>query len=154
MALNSSAHYPPTWRHPIARFFGNPYYRSGAIIAKLATNLATAAWSLLVLSREGVTVNSAYAQLLSLIPEDVVAWGMLVLSVTQTAWLWFYWKPLRWGSAGYGLQCGWWFAVLFLICMSSPLRAAPIAAIGTVVILAGLAFVTLPRRGRCDADAG
>lgn len=134
--------------------FGNPYYHSGSVIAKLACNWATAVWATIIIVRPYSIGTSAYSQLSYVLQNRGVALALLLLSIAQSLWLILRLRPHRYGSAGYAMQCGFWLTLLILICMADgPIRAAPISAVSTVVILCAAAYVTSPKSGWRDGIA-
>ena len=65
---------PPQRRRAVHRHLRNPYYRAGAVVARLAVNGATLIWALVVLAKDDALAVSSYGKMLTRdIPENVFA---------------------------------------------------------------------------------
>lgn len=132
----------------------NPYYHSGSVIAKLATNWSSAVWAIIVLGKKDALATTYYAQLGRLVPEDAIAWPMLLGSIVQTIWLMRRWRPLPYGAFGYALQAFFWITLLAFIGLNEgPAQPTAIATVSTVAVLAAIAFATIPRKVYDDGIA-
>lgn len=130
------------WRHP--------HHYAASIVAKLATNAATLIWSMIVLAKPNALDPirfSFYQLMLDYAPEDVYAWGAIVLSLSGIYRLLAKSTPHWWGGIGYALQMIFWMYVAFTYVLLSPLPLRPATGAWIIVgaFLAIYAFVANPR---------
>lgn len=120
----------------------NPYYRTGAVLAKQATNGSTLFWAMLVLIYDNAIGRTGYSEVVAYVHEDAIAAFLGVISLAQLVWLAAKWKPVIWGSFGYAVQCGWWFLVCALVAQQHPPHVTALTGTSLMATLAAFAFVS------------
>src|SRR6187551_1814690 len=93
----------------------HPYYHTGSVLAKQATNLASIVWALVVLTNENALGPTAYGSLTHCIHEDAIAGILLIVSFVQATWLVLKLRPMSYGLIGYAFQSAWWIAAATMV---------------------------------------
>lgn len=133
----------------LEKILHNPYQYSATILAKGAVNIANICWCVVVLLKEdALSPFSSYRPMLALFPEDVWAWGLLVLSSIMLYRLVRCMQPRKLGFLAYMLVVGFWSNIWWgIVIQPGPFWPAAFASVTVVVLLALFAFISNPKRG-------
>lgn len=129
------------WRHP--------YHYAASLIAKLATNVATLIWAVVVLSSDNALLPdrfSFYATMTNIMSEDYWATVALAFAGFGAFRLLSKAPPVWWGAIGYGLQMIFWTYLAIAYAASGiSLRPATTAWLTVGALLSVYAFASNPR---------
>lgn len=131
----------------INRLFANPYFYSGAILAKLLTCIGTIVWAAVVLSRANALSTPAYADMVSAMPEDVWAGGAMAIACALMARLFIHSKPTWFGTLGWLVLMLLWLYAWASMILFYQTSAFPNGFSGCTVMMvcAVSSFVTNPK---------
>lgn len=135
-----------------AGLLDNPYHYSGQVIAKLSVNLATMIWAGVVLfKRDALATWPATISPYGSFTEDMVALGLLFVSVVATTRLVRKSPPIGLGVCAYAIFLMLWlytFVTLLLAINAGIAAVRPGQLAGVIVItaLAIFAFVSNPKQ--------
>ena len=126
----------------------NPYHYCGAVIARLAVSVATAIWSLVILSKTNALGPTTYGPTLTeLAPENVYGGFFLALAVGLIYRLCRPSKPHWLGIVSYGILFFKWMFILAFICFNDgPIWPTTLSTVVVIAVLALYAFLAMPKR--------
>jgi hypothetical protein len=127
----------------------NPYLLAGAVVARLAVNLATVIWATIVLAKaDALTPFAGYYWLLRIAHENVWAGGLCAVALYQMYRLIIHAKPHKYGL-GYALMALFWMYVWWSIVVNpGPIWPAAFACVTTIGLVAVFAFISNPKATR------
>ena len=132
----------------------NPYYHAGVIVARLAVNVATLIWSVVVLGWENALAPASYGAILTnLAHENLWAAGFGILSLCSLYRLCRKSPPHPIAIVIYGaLLLAWGFVEVIILFVQRPLQPTATATVSVIFALALYSFVANPK-SRPDATA-
>lgn len=123
--------------------FENPYYPSGIVIARCASNIAVILWSGFVLAiPDGLSLSPYWPVLVSFeLNEDYVAAAMLIIASVNMFCLLKPCRPRKIGILGYCLFLGGWATVFLSFIWNWP--HIQVTATALTLVAVGLAFFSV-----------
>jgi len=124
----------------------NPYLLAGAVVARMAINLATVLWATIVLAKtDALTPFVGYYWMLQIASENTWAMTLCVVALYQAYRLVTHAKPFKYGP-GYAIMALFWMYIWWSIVVNpGPIWPAAFACVTTISILAICAFVSNPK---------
>ncbi len=127
--------------------FHNRYHPCGAVLARVAVNIATMIWAIVVLVFEDALAPTPYGPMLKrYLPEDVYAGFFLAITIVMLYRIFAQSKPHPLGIVGYGiLGAAWLYVDVIVLFFQRPMfpTATAWVTVGTMIAVYG--FVANPR---------